>query len=244
MEVGTVRRGRLYGVGVGPGDPELMTIKARRLIATCPVVCIPKRNLADEGYAARIVAPYLGSDQEVLELEFPMSRDLDRLRAYWDRSAAVVWERLERGLDCVFVTEGDPLLYSTFVHLHDHMRQVHPALEVEVVPGVSSFLAAAARLGVSLADGSERIAVVSGVESAGAARELLERFDTVAFFKVSGYFELVRQALEELGRVEEAGLVTKATAPGQEEIITDIRTLRGGKPPYLSLLLVRSRHGG
>jgi len=245
METTAVRRGTLFGVGVGPGDPELLTMKAHRLVTTSPVICVPKRNLKDDGFAAGIVRRYLRpGQQEVLDLEFPMTRDWSRLKPYWDRNAAAIWERLERGLDCVFITEGDPFLYSTFIYLYDYMRHQHPDLEVEVVPGVSSFLAAAARVGMPLANQYERIAIIPDVGSAAEARALLEQFDTVVFLKVNGYFEHVYQALEDLGRVGEARFVKKVSAPGQEEVVADVRLLRGQKLEYLSLLLVGKRRGG
>lgn len=239
------RRGRLYGVGVGPGDPELITLKVHRLLTTAPVVCVPKRNLKDDGYAAGIVRQFLRpAEQEILYLEFPMTRDWERLKPYWDANTAAIWERLERGLDCVFITEGDPFMYSTFIYMYEYMRAQHPDVEIEVVPGVSSFLAAAARVGMPLANQLERIAIIPDVESVEDARRVLEQFDTVVFLKVNSVFDQVYEALEGLGLVEKARYVKKVTAPGLEEVVADIRSLRGQKLEYLSLLLVRKGHGG
>lgn len=239
------RRGRLYGVGVGPGDPELLTLKAHRLLTESPVICIPKRNLKDDGYAATIVKPFIRPDQqEILSLEFPMTRDWERLKPYWDRNTAAIWERLERGLDCVFITEGDPFMYSTFIYMYEYMRQQHPEVEIEVVPGVSSFLAAAARCGMPLGNKYERIAIIPDVEDAADARRILEQFDSVVFLKVNSIFEQIYEALESLNLVGKARFVKKVSAPGLEEVVEDIRTLRGQKLEYLSLLIVRKSHGG
>jgi precorrin-2/cobalt-factor-2 C20-methyltransferase len=240
-----MRRGRLYGVGVGPGDPELITLKVHRLLTTSPVICVPKRNLKDDGYAGSIVKQFLQPEaQEILSLEFPMTRDWERLKPYWDQNTAEVWARLERGLDCVFITEGDPFMYSTFIYIYEYMRQQHPEVEIEVVPGISSFLAAAARVGMPLANKYERIAIIPDVADEADARRVLEQFDTVVFLKVNSVFEVVYAALESLDLVDRARFVKKVTAPGLEEVVADIRTLRGQKLEYLSLLLVRKSHGG
>lgn len=237
------RRGRLYGVGVGPGDPELITLKVHRLLTTAPVICLPKRNLKDDGYAATIVKPFLQPDrQELLSLEFPMTRDWERLKPYWDRNTAEIWSRLEQGLDCVFITEGDPFMYSTFIYMYEYMRQQHPEVEIEVVPGVSSFLAAAARFGMPLANKYDRIAIIPDVADAADARKVLEQFDTVVFLKINSVFNEVYEALESLNLVDCARYVKKVSAPGLEEVVEDIRALRGQRLEYLSLLIVRKPH--
>lgn len=239
----TQRLGRLYGVGVGPGDPELITLKVHRLLTTSPVICVPRRNLKDDGYAEAIVRQhYRPEAQEILYLQFPMSRDWERLKPFWDRNTATIWERLQQGLDCVFITEGDPFVYSTFIYMFDYMRQQHPEVEIEVVPGISSFLAAAARVGMPLGNQYERIAIIPDVESAEEARQILQQFETVVFLKVNSIFEQVYEALESLDLVDHARYVKKVSAPGLEEVVADIRTLRGQKLEYLSLLMVRNSH--
>ncbi|BDG61558.1 precorrin-2 C(20)-methyltransferase [Caldinitratiruptor microaerophilus] len=233
--------GTLYGVGVGPGDPELLTLKAHRLLRSAPVICIPKRNLSDDGYALRIVRPFIDPGrQELLELEFPMTRDPEKLAACWDRNATLIHGRVAAGKDCVFITEGDPLLYSTFLHVLDLIRERYPAVPIEVVPGVSSSLGAAARVQMPLGAGGERMALVTDLEGEEDARDLLQRFDSVVFFKVNSTLRHVLAALDRTGLTDRAVWVHKATAPGLEEVVTDVRTLpRRGRLPYLSLLLVR-----
>lgn len=235
--------GRFYGLGVGPGDPELITIKAHRILAACPVVAVPKGRRKGDGFAWQVVRQYVDpARQEVLELDFPMTRDPARVETEVRRNALTVLRRLEAGLSVAAVTEGDPFFYSTFVHLYEQLRQVNPEVEVEVVPGVSSFLAAAARLGFPLGLRDDRLAVVAEVGDVEDARRVLEGFDTVVFLKVSAYFDTVWSALESLGRLADARLVTRVSVPGQERLVYDIRGLRGHDLDYFSLLLVRKIH--
>src|SRR5436190_23575684 len=112
----TTTLGHFYGVGVGPGDPELLTLKAHRILTTAAVVCAPKRNYSADGYAYGIIKGFINTEkQELLELIFPMSKDRARLIPYWEENIEQIMVRIREGKDCAFITEGDPFLYSTFI---------------------------------------------------------------------------------------------------------------------------------
>ncbi|MBX6377773.1 MAG: precorrin-2 C(20)-methyltransferase, partial [Clostridia bacterium] len=225
---------------VGPGDPELVTLKAYRILQAAPVICVPKRGLKDDGYAYGIVRDWLDpSRQELLSLEFPMTKDRQRLQSHWRANAQAVLERLRQGLDCAFITEGDPLLYSTFGHVARTLRQLEPSARVEVVPGVSSVQGAAARVGRVLAEGGERVAILPATYEDEELGRTLRDFDTVVLLKVNSVFDRVLGCLEELGLVDKAVYVEKGTHPEEEVIEWDIRRLQGRKLAYLSLLIVR-----
>ncbi len=235
--------GTLYGVGVGPGDPELVTLKALKLLRRVPVICVPKRGISADSYALGIVGHLLDRDrQEVLELVFPMTKDRARLEAAWKEAARQVSVRLVRGLDCAFITEGDPTVYSTFMHLMGTVRQSLPHVVVEVVPGVSSVTAVAARVGWSLAEGDERIAIIPATYEDQLLRESLERFDTVVLMKVNSAWDRLAPLLEELDLLDRAVYVARASSP-QEEVVWDVRSLAGRKLDYLSIVLVCKRGG-
>jgi precorrin-2/cobalt-factor-2 C20-methyltransferase len=235
--------GTLYGVGVGPGDPELMTLKALRVLQRVPVVCVPKRGLASDSYSLSIVAGILDLDrQEVLELIFPMTKDRTRLEAAWKTAGAQVAEKLSNGLDCAFITEGDPTLYSTFVHLMRAVRHELPQLTVEVIPGVSSISGVAARVEWSLGYGDERIAIVPATYENELLRETLERFDTVVLMKVNSVVERIIPILHELDLLDKSVYVSRATS-SQEEVVWDLRRLVGRKLDYLSTVLVCKKGG-
>ncbi len=161
--------GCFYGVGVGPGDPDLLTVKGLRILASVPVVLVPKRSAEDAGYAYGIVRGLLDpSRQEIVGLVFPMTRDFARLEGVWDAHVETVAGYLAAGRDCAFITEGDPFLYSTFIYIWERLRTRYPRYRTEVIPGVPSVTAAACRAGLPLANAGERIAILPAAYEAGA----------------------------------------------------------------------------
>lgn len=153
--------GTLYGIGVGPGDPELMTVKAYRRLKEADVIAYPKKGRQSKSYAEQIIDAYFAPEEKRrLGLHFPMTKDRALLEPKWNEAADAIWAELSAGRDVAFVTEGDPLLYSTFIHLMHVMERRYPEAPIEVVPGVSSANAAAARLRLPLVDGDETVAIV------------------------------------------------------------------------------------
>jgi precorrin-2/cobalt-factor-2 C20-methyltransferase len=231
--------GRLYGVGVGPGDPELLTLKAYNILSRVPVIFVPLKDKESRSYARSVISRLIKKpEQKVVELVFPMLRGREQLKDYWHQAADTIWQHLEKGKDCAFVNIGDPLLYGTFIHIWETLKQSHPQIEVEVIPGISSINAAAARAIVPLASNDERIAIISGNHEAQAIRETLENFDTVVFLKVNTVFDKLLGILEELNLMGKSVYVRRCTTP-DEEIIQDISQLKGEKVDYFSLLIVR-----
>src|SRR4030042_4521358 len=115
--------GRLYGVGVGPGDPELITLKAQRVLSQVPVIFVPLKDRQSKSYAKSIIADFISDDQEVVELALPMLRDKKQLAAYWQQAVGTIWRYLKQGEDGAFVNLGDPLLYGTFVHILETLQK-------------------------------------------------------------------------------------------------------------------------
>ena len=143
-QTNTGNHGCLYGVGVGPGDPELLTRKALRILQQVPVICTPQSETSNESYALEIVSEFLDrAKQEILRLTFPTD-DAEGAAGVWRRGAEIIAEKLLAGQDVAFITEGDPMLYSTFAYVLEGITSAHPSISVEIVPGVSSVMAAAA----------------------------------------------------------------------------------------------------
>ncbi len=230
--------GHFYGVGVGPGDPELLTLKAHRILTTAAVVCAPKRNYSADGYAYSIIKDYVDTEkQELLELIFPMSKDRTRLMPYWEENIEQMMQRIRQGKDVAFITEGDPFLYSTFIYMWEMMRERYPDVPCEVIPGITSINACSAIAEYPLANGDERIAIIPATYEPEKLRQVLRDCDSVVLMKVNSVFDQVLHILEEEGLVEAAVYIKKAGAP-EQEIVRDIRQLSGRKLEYLSLILV------
>jgi len=233
-----VQTGTLYGVGVGPGDPELITVKACRLLQECPVIAYPATKKGGKSYAHEIVERYVNAEEKILlDLVFPMTKDPVLLESGWRHTVDVCWNELRQGRDVAFVTEGDPNLYSTFIHLARLMREMNPGVPVVSVPGISSVLGAAAALETPLADGNQKVGIIPATEDREALKEAILNHDTIVFLKVAKVLDTVLDVLDELDFSGKASIVTKVTSP-YEKVWQNARELRGTELEYLSLMVV------
>lgn len=232
--------GTLYGLGVGPGDPELITVKAFRLLQQSPVIAYPKKRMGSKSYAHQIAELYVKQavDKEMLGLVFPMTRDPEILEREWNNTVEQVWERLSEGKDVAFVTEGDPMFYSTFIHMMRVMQEEHPEVPIVTVPGVSSFLGAASRFNLPLADGDERIGIIPATEDREAMRREIEAHDCVVFLKVAKVLPMIIGLLKEMNLADKAAVATKVTS-SEEMVWTDVRELERAELSYLTLMVVK-----
>ncbi|MCW3491478.1 precorrin-2 C(20)-methyltransferase [Dethiobacter alkaliphilus] len=234
--------GTLYGIGVGPGDSGLLTVKGREILGRSQVICVPKSKTERESVALSVVKPYLAEDAVVEELLFPMSRDEAVLEAHWQEAAQAAAKLLEQYDSVAFLTIGDPLLYSTFGYLLKFLQQVAPQAPVEVVPGISSFNAAASLLRIPLVEQNERLAVVPLPVAEKEFLGLSQYVDTVVFLKVSAGFDELLDLLEASEFADEVYLVSRC-GTGDEFWTNDPFSLRGQKIDYLSLLIAKRRKG-
>ncbi|MCM3161576.1 precorrin-2 C(20)-methyltransferase [Metabacillus litoralis] len=230
--------GTLYGLGVGPGDPELLTVKAFRTLKEAPVIAYPKKRKGSKSYAHRIIDVYITpGEKEMLGLVFPMTKDPEILEREWSHTVDLVWDKLKTGKDVAFVTEGDPLLYSTFIHMMNLMKERYPEVNIQTVPGISSINGAASRLGIALAEGDDHVAIIPARDDYEAMKKAIVENDCVIFIKVAKVIDLMLNILRELDLLEKASVVTKVTS--DEEIIWDIRELDRAELEYLTLMVVR-----
>jgi precorrin-2/cobalt-factor-2 C20-methyltransferase len=230
--------GTLYGLGVGPGDPELITVKAFRKLKEAPVIAYPKKRKGSKSYAQRIIDVYITpGEKEMLGLVFPMTKDPEILEREWSNTVELVWEKLKTGKDVAFVTEGDPLLYSTFIHMMNLVKERYPEVNIQTVPGISSINGAASRLGIALAEGDDHVAIIPARDDYKAMKKAITENDCIIFIKVAKVMDLMLQILRELDLVDKASVVTKVTS--DEEIIWDIWELERVELEYLTLMVVR-----
>lgn len=243
----TTQQGRLYLVGVGPGDPELMTCKAVRILRDCPLWLAPKARENGNSSAVAIAGGQIPlAGREILELHFPMIKvHMDReqdpeLRRGWQAAAATVLEHLRRGRDVAFPTLGDPSFYSTAFYLLATLQEMTPDLEVTVVPGVPAMAACAADALLPLGLGDDLISVVPAAFDDARLRAVLEGCDTIVLMKVHRALERIIPLLAELDLLGRTVLIERCGLEGQR-IFHDPRQALGRELHYFSTMLIRKK---
>lgn len=234
--------GNLYGIGIGPGDPELMTLKGARLLAECRHIFVPKARTATDSIAMNIAGRHLRPDASVEELVFPMTADVKELNARWDESAATVAAVLTTGADACFLTLGDPLLYSTYIYLLRALRRLLPNVNVVTVPGVTAFSAAAALTEFTVGEAKEPVTIVPSTDDLAGLKRALAVGGTIVIMKIGKRLQELIKLLEESGLLSSGVFVSRAGMEDQK-IETDLGNLKGNNPEtgYLSIMLL---HGG
>jgi len=232
--------GILYGIGIGPGDPELITLKGARLISACRNLFVPKARTASESVALAIARPLVGPEARIEELLFPMTADQTELAEKWEAAAGRIAEALTRGEDACFITLGDPLLYSTYIYLLRSLRRRLPGLKAVTVPGITSFSAAAALAEFPVGEGREPVTVVPAAEDLADVRRALAQGGTVILMKIGKRLREVLTLLDEEGLLEGSVFVSHVGMEAQR-IETDLRRLKAERPEagYLSIILVK-----
>jgi len=226
--------GIFFGIGVGPGDPELLTMKAFRLIVEADCIAYLVNGLG-ESQAANIAAMALAVCQHTPRITIPMPMKIERddaNRAY-DAAAEQIRQRVEAGEKVVFLCEGDPLLFGSFNYLLERLHD----LPCEVVPGISSVNAAAAVALQPLAQLDSQLAIISARSSDEQILEALNKHDSVVILKAGPNRAQLLQLLRDAGRYEDATYIEYATRENQK-VITDLDLLTSDKGPYFSLLLI------
>jgi len=229
--------GILYGIGVGPGDPELITLKAINTLKKVDVVLAAASTKNDFSLAQDIAAPHLRTGVDIVRLNFPMTRDQAVLDAAWAANANTVNTLLAQGKSAAFLTLGDPLTYSTFGYLLRTLNGRLKDIRVEVIPGITSYQAAAAHTCRVLVESGENLAVVSGVASEEELERILSAADSAVILKAYKNMPVITRVLKRLGLADDAVFVTRLGHEGQE-VITSLDEVPE-KPSYFSLVMVR-----
>lgn len=227
--------GTLYGLGVGPGDPELITLKAHRLLARAPVLAYPAPEQGDS-LARAIVAPHLPGGQTEIAIRMPLTVERFPAQAVYDEAAERIAGHLDAGEDVAVICEGDPFFYGSFMYLYGRMAGRYP---VEVVPGVSSLTACAAALGAPLAARNDVLTVLPAPLANDVLESRLRDVDAAAIIKVGRHFARVHDLLESLGLAAAARYIERATMADQR--VLPLRDIDPGSVPYFSMILVHRR---
>lgn len=232
--------GKLIGASLGPGDPLLITRRSWAVLQSGARWLYPVKKAQERSYALSIVERGgLAVPDDAEELVFPMTRDAKILLKAWANAAARTVELLAQGRDLVFLVEGDASTFATFGHLARVVRELVPQIEVETIPGVSSFAAAAAATEISLAEEDETLAIIPAAYGVGVIDHLLDDFDTLILLKVKPLLDDVLELLERRGLLATSCFIEKVGSP-EQRIVRDVGSLKGEKVNYLSLLLVQN----
>ena len=234
------RYGKLIGASLGPGDPQLITRRSWAILQSDARWLYPVKKAEERSYALSIVERGgLAIPADAEELVFPMTRDADILLKAWANAATRTVELLAEGRDLVFLVEGDASTFATFGHLARVVRELVPEIEVETIPGVSSFAAAAASAEITLAEEDETLAVIPAAYGIGVIDHLLDEFDTLILLKVKPMMDEVLDLLECRDLLTTSCFIEKVGSP-DERIVRDLASLKGAPVNYLSLLLVQN----
>lgn len=233
--------GTLYGISVGPGDPELIAVKGLRLLQSATVVGFPAGIQGRPGMAEQIVDPWLSPQQVKLPLLFPYVQDETVLIQAWQESAQIVWQYLQQGQDVAFCCEGDVSFYSTFTYLAATLQELHPSLTVETVPGVCSPMAAASALGLPLTTRDQRLIVLPALYQMAELETAIDWAEVIVLMKVSSVYPQVWQLLQKRGLLDRTDVVERATWP-EMLVYRGLRDRANLKLPYFSLMIIKPLH--
>jgi len=236
---------KLYCVGCGPGDPELLTIKAVNLIKSAEVIFAPTAREGKPSIALSLVDQYIDKSTKTTNLVFPMVKDKESLKDYWVRNAGEIAGAVRSGKKVVYLTVGDPALYSTWIYIHRELKKSHSDIEIGIVPGVASVFAIANKAKISLAEGEETVAIVPACYDMDRVKRTAAACDTVIFLKDGRYFDNVIDTLGQAGFPDHAMLAIAQDVSAPEGEILEVTTLadqRGKKGPtekYFSIMVAK-----
>ena len=230
------KKGVFYGIGVGPGDPELVTVKAVKTLRKVKYVFEATSTAEKESIAGRIAREYYSKSAKFMTLAFPMVNDAGTRNKAWKKNAGIVAEKLMSGHDCAFVTIGDPMIYSTCSYLLTELRKIVPSLKAEIIPGITSFQTAAAKAQEPLAEDRETLTVIPSFSSEALKDLKKHRSGTVVLMKA---FRTKKEIIRYIMKNKNKSIfASKLCLDG--ELVTSDMALAGKSPEeYLSLFIIK-----
>jgi precorrin-2/cobalt-factor-2 C20-methyltransferase len=235
----------LVCVGCGPGDPELLTVKAVKAIKNADLIMCPTSKEGKPSIALSVVSSLLdhGKNQEVVNLVFPMTKDKNTLENTWQKNSQIIAENVLSGKKVVYLTVGDPYLYSTWIYLHREISEKYPDINITVIPGIVSMFTFASKVGISLAEGSEKMAVIPSCYDLSKVKEIAKNCDTMIFLKDGRYFDQVIQLLREAQFSDESIFAIGQDLDTDKEIVRKLTlgqvTKDSFTSKYFSIMVVK-----
>lgn len=236
-----MKPGNFYGIGLGPGDPELLTMKAIHIIQRADCIFVPKSNTKEDSLALEIVQDYVRG-KRVTEQVYPMTKDKSVLKSAWLKYAEEIRAEVINGNNVAYLTLGDPMTFSTYIYLLRQLNTLLPEHAIHTIPGITSYNAAACAANFPLLTGDERLAVIPVPKDITELRSIIEAFDTIVLMKVAKKLDEVIQLLEEM-QLSENALFASYIGQRDAYLTCDIISLKGSGRGYMSVLIVKGiRH--
>jgi precorrin-2/cobalt-factor-2 C20-methyltransferase len=232
--------GTLYGIGVGPGDPELIPLKSVRILSRVDVIFAAASTKNSHSLAVNIAESHIPAATPIKILSFPMTKDEKKTCTAWAENARIIINELVQGRDAAFLTVGDSLTFSTFGYILKHVKTAAPYVTIESIPGITSYQAAAARLNTPLVEGEESLLVTSGVKGGDRLRHLSCKPETVVFLKAYRNVQDIICAVDEADLYPNCVGISKCGLPG-EEIVTDLKEFSRRPPDYWTLIIAKQK---
>ncbi|MBE6092783.1 MAG: precorrin-2 C(20)-methyltransferase [Selenomonas ruminantium] len=231
--------GIFYGIGVGPGDPELLTVKAIKAIEQVDVLIAPKTEKKDGSVALTVAKPYLKKDVEIVYQVFPMVKGFaENSTDAWESNKQEILELLRAGKNVAFLTIGDPMFYSTYIYVFRLLE--NEGVEIQTIPGIPAFAAIGSQLGYPIVEGDDVLSIIPATASPEKVEKAMQAADNVVLMKVYKNFEEVADMLDKNEMAEQAVLVSRAGLD-DEKIIYDVLAHKKDKLNYLSTILTRKK---
>lgn len=234
MEYGQEMTGKLYGVGLGPGDPELMTMRAHKLISNAKVVAYPALP-GHESLARSIAADAIPASATEIVVEIPMTAERNAAQAAYDLASREISGHLEYGSDVVYLCEGDPFFYGSFIYLFDRLSG---DCKIEVIPGISSIMACSAIAGLPLVARDERLMVLPATLDERELKAGIECSESVAIIKLGRHLSRVKDMIRSLGLVKDSIYAERAST--KNEVVCPLE-MAPGDAPFFSMIIIAKR---
>lgn len=236
---------KIVAIGCGPGDPDLLTVKAVKEIKNADIILCPASKQSRPSIVLSIITPIieeLEKKPEIVRLIFPMTKDVDTLHESWKKNADEMAKYAISGKKVVYVTVGDPYLYSTWIYMHRELESRYPDVMVDVVPGLVSIFTFTSKVGISLAEGAEKFTVVPSCYDLSQVKELARNSDTMVFLKDGRYFDQVIEILREVGFSDKSQMAIGQDLDTKNEFIKKLtlgEVTKGMTSNYFSIMVIK-----
>ena len=216
---------QLTGSGVGPGDPDLLTVKAVKAIQDADMIMCPASAEDRPSIALSVVDTLIdkSKNQEIVKLIFPMTKDKAILEAHWKENSKIMAEKVLSGKNVVYLTVGDPYLYSTWIYMHREISKKHPEMKITVIPGIVSMFTFASKVGISIAEGAEKVSIIPSCYDLSSVKEIAKNSEVLVFLKDGRYFDQVIELVRESGFPEDSIFAIGQDLGTDKEIIRKLR---------------------